>query len=134
MICRGLKPRCCIFRKSVCRAQTPMWDTAAQPAPTYPQQSLNFLQELMTRYGANPALLAVSLLNEPLVGSSPITPHKTSSASCISGCVMFRASVRHADRPAWVCGAIWAPAGAAPVVLALIDRAHNSPIREAALT
>jgi len=49
--------------------QDQMWDTPTQPTPTYPQQALNFLQALMARYGANPALLAVSLLNEPLVSS-----------------------------------------------------------------
>ena len=51
-----------------------MWDTATQPTPTYPQQALNFLQALMARYGANPALLAVSLLNEPLVCPAQTEP------------------------------------------------------------
>jgi hypothetical protein len=47
--------------------QTELWDSATQPSPTYPQQALDFLQALMGRYASSEALLAVSLLNEPLV-------------------------------------------------------------------
>lgn len=48
-------------------ARTELWDHIPNPDPTYANQSLTFVTQLMQRYGSSPALVAVSLMNEPTV-------------------------------------------------------------------
>ena len=44
-----------------------LWDSATQPTPSYPAQAVALVSNLTARYAASPALLGVSLLNEPTV-------------------------------------------------------------------
>jgi len=49
-------------------ARTEIWDSAPKGSdPTYQNQSLTFVTQLCQRYGSSPALVAVSLMNEPTV-------------------------------------------------------------------
>ena len=48
-------------------ARTELWDHIPNPDPTYQNQSLTFVTQLMQHYGSSPALVAVSLMNEPTV-------------------------------------------------------------------
>ena len=44
------------------------WDSnTTQPTPSYPDQAVALVSTLAARYGASPALLGFSLLNEPTV-------------------------------------------------------------------
>ena len=52
-------------------ARTELWDATPAPSPDYVNQSLTFVTQLMQRYGSSPALVAVSLLNEPTVSATP---------------------------------------------------------------
>ncbi len=53
------------------------WDSnTTQPTPSYPDQAVAFVTTLAARYGAAPALLGFSLLNEPTVcRQNPILYH-----------------------------------------------------------
>jgi hypothetical protein len=51
-------------------ARTELWDATPYTSPTYYNQSLTFVSQLMQRYGSSPALVAVSLMNEPTVSVS----------------------------------------------------------------
>ena len=48
-----------------------MWDSVPQPTPSYPAQAVAVVASLAARYGASPALLGISLLNEPTVCVPP---------------------------------------------------------------
>ena len=52
-----------------------MWDSAAQPTPSYPAQAITLVSTLAARYGASEALLGISLLNEPTVGPDCTLAH-----------------------------------------------------------
>ena len=43
------------------------WDSNTQPTPGYAAQAVDLVATLAARYGASPALLGFSLLNEPTV-------------------------------------------------------------------
>ncbi len=47
-----------------------LWDSKTQPTPSYPAQAVALASALAARYGASPALLGISLLNEPTVGAA----------------------------------------------------------------
>ena len=55
-------------------ARTELWDATPYTSPTYYNQSLTFVTQLMQRYGSSPALVAVSLMNEPTVSAAPPKP------------------------------------------------------------
>ena len=44
-----------------------LWDSAEQPSPSYPAQTLAVIEALAERYGSAPALLGFMPLNEPTV-------------------------------------------------------------------
>ena len=44
-----------------------LWDSANQPSPSYPAQTLAVIKTLAQRYGSAPALLGFAPLNEPTV-------------------------------------------------------------------
>ena len=48
-------------------ARKEIWDDTSKANPTYQNQSLAFVTQLCQRYGSSPALVAVSLMNEPTV-------------------------------------------------------------------
>jgi len=58
-------------------ARTEIWDSAPKGSdPTYQNQSLTFVTQLCQRYGSSPALVAVSLMNEPTVRGSDAFPRR----------------------------------------------------------
>jgi hypothetical protein len=61
-------------------ARTELWDATPYPNPTYYNQSLTFVTQLMQRYGSSPALVAVSLMNEPTVSGFPETGRRPADA------------------------------------------------------
>ena len=48
-----------------------LWDSKTQPTPSYPAQAVALASALAARYGTSPALLGISLLNEPTVCTQP---------------------------------------------------------------
>jgi len=53
-------------------ARKEIWDNTSAASPTYQNQSLTFVTQLCQRYGSSPALVAVSLMNEPTVSGSAL--------------------------------------------------------------
>ena len=47
------------------------WNDPAQPSPSYPQQTVAFVAGLAAKYGTNPALIGIELLNDPMVSGLP---------------------------------------------------------------
>ena len=43
------------------------WNDPAQPSPNYPQQAVAFVAGLAAKYGTNPALIGIELLDDPVV-------------------------------------------------------------------
>ena len=52
-----------------------LWDSANQPSPSYPAQTLAVIKTLAQRYGSSPALLGFAALNEPTVGRLELHCH-----------------------------------------------------------
>ena len=48
-----------------------LWDSKSQPTPDYPAQAVSLVATLAARYAAAPALLGISVLNEPNVRPAP---------------------------------------------------------------
>ena len=79
-----------------------LWDSGAQPTPSYAAQAVSLVSTLAARYGTSPALLGFAVLNEPTVcpvlvssapwnakiGSCPVLRHPVTAAVLLGICLL----------------------------------------------